>query len=368
MNKLLFVDDEPRVLDGLRRMLRSKCQGWECFFAENVDSALEVIDNENLGAIVSDINMPGRSGLELLRLVRSSERTQFLPVLMLTGKNDVKAKRTALELGATDFLNKPFDFAELTARVQNAVALKGFQDEIRRQNEILEQMVAARTQALEISRRDIIFRFAKVAETRDTDTGDHIIRVGLISKLIARQMGLDEKIQEKLLLTAPLHDVGKIGISDDILRKPGALTSEQRHAMEDHCKIGAQILSEAMGMFLEKLGTGSESPEQENDLLNYAARIALCHHERWDGTGYPNGLHGEEIPVEARIVAVADVYDALRSERPYKRAFNVQQSIGILKESSGAHFDPKVVGAFLEIVPEIEPMLYRTSAVIQKAA
>jgi putative two-component system response regulator len=303
------------------------------------------------------VNMPGRSGLDLLKIIRNEERTRYWPVLMLTGNGDVGTKRSALELGATDFLNKPFDFVELTARLQNAIALKGFQDEIRRQNEILEQRVADRTLALEQSRRDIIFRLAKAAETRDSDTGNHIVRVGVVAQLLAEAVGLSAAAQQEILLTAPLHDVGKIGIGDEILRKPGPLTPEERAKMQEHCRIGAEILTEDLGEFLRKLGDVEDSNSGGNDLLQAAAKIALFHHERWDGTGYPHGVKGEQIPVEARIVAVADVYDALRSKRPYKSDFDPGKTLRIIQEGAGSQFDPRIVEVFESIYPRIEATL-----------
>jgi response regulator RpfG family c-di-GMP phosphodiesterase len=356
MNTILFVDDEVRVLDGLRRMLHSKRDEWRCIFAESVDAAVSLIDSESLDAIVSDVTMPGKTGLDLLRFVRNQPSTRYLPVLMLTGNGDIGTKREALSLGATDFLNKPFDFVELTARLQNAIALKKFQDEIRTQNEFLEERVRDRTEELEQSRKDIIFRLAKAAEARDTDTGNHIVRVGLASQLLAKALGLDEATQERMLLTSPLHDVGKIGIEDHILRKPGSLSDDERRRMQEHCRIGAEILTEDLRGFLQRLGENT-GDSGENDLLKVAARIALCHHERWDGTGYPNGLRGEEIPIEARIVAVTDVYDALRTKRPYKDEFDSNKALQIMLEGAGTHFDPHVIGTFASIYAEVESAL-----------
>lgn len=353
MNHILFVDDEIRVLDALRRMLHAKRDVWQCSFAEGVDAALEMLSKSNFDAVVSDVTMPGKSGLELLQSVRSQESTRFLPFLMLTGNGDVGTKREALALGATDFLSKPVDFVELSARLQNAISLKRFQDEIRNQNELLEERVKNRTEALERSRKDIIFRLARAADARDTETGNHIVRVGLASQMLAKALGLDDAVCERLLLTAPLHDVGKIGIEDDILRKPGALTPEERARMQDHCRIGANILTEDLGQFLKKLG-GAPGESSDNELLHFAATIALCHHEKWDGTGYPAGLKGDQIPLEARIVAVADVYDALRSKRPYKDEFNSTRALEILLEGAGTHFDPVIIGTFASIYGEVE--------------
>lgn len=369
MKQLLFVDDELKVLDGLRRMLRTRRDEWECHFAASVDEAFAIAESVSFDAIVSDVNMPVKSGLDLLREMRASEKTKYLPILMLTGNGDVNTKRDALELGATDFLNKPFDFVELTARLQNAIALKGFQDEIRNQNTLLEQRIADRTVELEMSRRDIIIRLAKAAETRDSDTGNHIIRVGLVAQMLAEALGFDKAFQEKILLTAPLHDVGKIGIGDDILQKEGPLSIEERSRMQEHCRIGAEILTEDIGPVFQRL-CEIEPTSQANELLVMAARIALCHHEWWDGMGYPRGLKGEETPIEARIVSVADVYDALRSKRPYKFDFSSAETLRILQFGAGTQFDPRVVEKFTEIFDQVETALneLRDGTAVARAA
>lgn len=357
MKQLLFVDDEIRVLDGLRRMLRAKRDEWECHFAGGVTEAFEIIRGVSVDAIVSDINMPETNGLEFLDMLKANHETRFIPVLMLTGNGEVNVKRQALTLGATDFLNKPFDFVELIARLQNAMSLKEFQDEIRRQNILLEERVEDRTRDLEVSRKDIIFRLAKAAEARDVNTGHHIIRVGVISQMLAAKLGFDERFQEQMLLTAPLHDVGKIAVSDTILQKAGPLSDLERERMKEHCEVGAKLLTEDLSLIFDKMGAALVTSPSKNDLLQIAAKIAMHHHEHWDGNGYPEGINGEQIPVEARIVAVADVYDALRSNRPYKRGFTAEQTWEIISGASGAQFDPAIVNALGEIQEKIEERL-----------
>lgn len=357
MKHLLFVDDEIRVLEGLRRMLRAKRDEWECHYAGGVTEALAIVEAQPLSAVVTDINMPGRNGLELLHEIKSREETKFLPVLMLTGNGDLEVKRQALTLGATDFLNKPFDFVEMVVRLQNAISLKDFQDEIRRQNLLLEERVADRTKDLEVSRKDIIFRLAKAAETRDVNTGHHIVRVGIISQMIAGEMGFDEAFQDQMLLTAPLHDVGKIAISDTILQKPGPLDPQERATMEQHCDVGADILTEDLSQVFEKMGAALVRGSTENNLLEIAARIAKSHHEHWDGRGYPEGLAGGAIPLEARIVSVADVYDALRSARPYKKSFSSDQAWDVIRAGANTQFDPAVVAAFGSVRTQVETRL-----------
>lgn len=357
MKHLLFVDDEPRILDGLRRNLRQYNDRWDCSFAGGVQEAIERLESNPIDVVISDINMPGRSGIELLKYVRDSELHLHTPVLMLTGNCDADVKRQALELGATDFLQKPCDSVELTARLQNVIALKHFQDEIRAQNEALEELVRRRTRELEQSRRNIIICLAKAAETRDTDTGHHITRVALYSQILAKQLGLNPSQQEVIMLASPLHDVGKIGIADDILRKPGPLTPEEREEMQRHCHIGAEILrAELLPTFrsISEIRYDAGIVDSSNELLETASRIALAHHEWYDGSGYPSGLSGELIPQEARIVSICDVYDALRSARPYKNSMSVEQTLAIIDKGSGTQFDPVMVEALRSCVGEFE--------------
>lgn len=357
MKTILFVDDEPRILDGLRRTLRSHQDVWNCEFSSSVEDAWSVIQSREIDAVVSDINMPGKNGLDLLERIKTSEEHKYTPVLMLTGNGDASIKKQALELGAADFLQKPCDPIEMTARLRNIIALKTFQDEIRRQNTQLEEVVRTRTQELEASRREIIFCLAKAAETRDSDTGNHIVRVALYARLLAEALNLDVKIQESVLLASPLHDVGKIGIEDQILRKPGPLTEKEREEMQRHCQIGADILrAELQPTFaaLAELDGRTAATSATNELLELAGRIALFHHERWDGTGYPFKLTGEEIPLEARIVSVCDVFDALRASRAYKDAMPLDEAIEVIRSQRGLQFDPAIVDTFLARIDEFE--------------
>lgn len=351
MKNVLFVDDEPRVLDGLRRMMWSVRREWRGIYASSVAEARDRLRDERIDAIVSDLNMPGETGADLLRTVRSHPSTNTLPFFMLTGNGESGTRRNALETGVTDYLSKPCDFNELSARLRNALALKEFQDGILNRNDHLEQSLAERAEALERARRETLFRLAKAAEARDVETGNHIIRVAFMSRIVAKEMGFDDEATSRLFLTSPMHDVGKIGIPDEILRKPGKLDENEWQAMKTHCRIGFQILVGDMPDSFTHMGEGEQSPD---DFMFTAARIALSHHERWDGTGYPDGLAGEAIPIEARIVAIADVYDALRSNRPYKGPFAAETARRIIEEGRGTHFDPKVVDAFMARISEIE--------------
>jgi response regulator RpfG family c-di-GMP phosphodiesterase len=351
VKQVLFVDDEPRVLEGLKRMMWSVRREWRGFYAGSVAEARECLESERIDAIVSDLNMPGETGADLLRSVRGTPATRTLPFFMLTGNGEAGMRRTSLETGATDYLSKPCDFTELSARLRNALALKEFQDGIQNRNDHLEQTLAERAEALEKARRETLFRLAKAAEARDVETGNHIIRVAFISRIVAKQLGFDEESIARLFLTSPMHDVGKIGIPDEILRKPGKLDEAEWKAMKTHCRIGYQILAGDMPSSFLHIGEGSDV---QDEFMYMAAKIALYHHERWDGTGYPEGLAGEAIPIEARIVAIADVYDALRAKRPYKEPFTAERARQIIEEGRGTHFDPRVVDAFLARISEVE--------------
>lgn len=304
--------------------------------------------------------MPHRDGLELLEHVKATDSLKYIPVIMLTGNTDFTVKKKALDLGATDFLQKPCDSVELVVRLQNVLALKNFHDEIRAQNETLDALVRKRTLELEQSRRSIIHCLAKAAEQRDVETGNHITRVALYSQILAEELGYDEAFQETIMLASPLHDVGKIGISDDILRKPGSLSEEERAEMKRHCEIGASILQAELAptfTSMSQIRFDRGKTNVSNELLGTAAKIAIAHHEWFDGSGYPYGIQGEDIPIEARIVAVCDVYDALRSARPYKSARTCEDTMSIIQAASGTQFDPDAIEALKRCYHRFETVL-----------
>lgn len=344
MRQILFVDDDSRILDAFKRMTRKMSDEWCCHYASSADEAWEIAKRTPLDAIVSDLNMPGKSGIDLLRMVREHASLTRLPFVLLTGNNEARKRMECLQAGATDFLSKPCEFAELAARMKNALTIKDFHEEVGRQNEILAERVRERTMELESSRREVIFRLARAAELRDSATGHHILRVGLLSKLLALDLGFDAQFQEEILLASTLHDIGKLGIPDAILLKPSKLSSDEYSVMKEHCSIGAKLLRSDLYSTFQILA-GDDAPK--NDLLTLAADIALTHHEKWDGSGYPNGLAGESIPVTGRIVAVADVFDALCSKRPYKNAFDFDESFSIIEQGSGSHFDPAVAASLI---------------------
>ncbi|HYC76421.1 MAG TPA: HD domain-containing phosphohydrolase [Planctomycetota bacterium] len=346
--RVLVVDDEAHIRDALRDALRPYRREWETTTADSVDSALAALEATEVDAVVADLNMPGRSGFELLSLMRASERFADVPVIIVTGALEHELKRKALELGATDLLNKPVDLLDLIARLRSALRLKACQDELKSRNRNLEKAVRARTSELERARLDLIWRLGKAAEFRDAETGWHVVRVGYFARELALAVGVDHGVADMLFHTAPLHDVGKIGIPDQILLKPGRLTADEWEVMKTHTRLGAEILrpdmletlaSEGLSLFLPG-GAGDDGA-----MLTMASEVALRHHERWDGGGYPDGLAGDAIPLAARIVTVADVFDALSSRRPYKAPIDEATVLDMIRRGAGTQFDPAVAAA-----------------------
>jgi putative two-component system response regulator len=352
--KVLFVDDEARVLNGLRRLLSDRTDDWELLFANSVDEALEVLRSGGIDTVVSDIQMPGKDGFVLLKTVRQMDGVRDVPIVILTGGAQTDLKRRALDLGATDLLTKPVESDDLVARLRNTLQLKAYQDELKDMNRVLEQRVMERTRQLKASRLDMVLRLAKVAELHDRDTGDHIARVGSYCRATAEALDLDPDFIELVFVASPLHDIGKMGIPDSILNKPGRLTPEERIVMNTHCDIGYEILKDRSPVGLNML-TGDLDFQETlgNPLIEMAASIALTHHEKWDGSGYPRGLQGEEIPLAGRIVAVADVFDALCSRRSYKSAYAAAEAMDIMKDGVGSHFDPAVYAGFLQALDKL---------------
>lgn len=361
MKQILFVDDEPNFLNGLRRMLRAEQDVWSLHFAYSAQEGLEKTKETAFDVIVCDMRMPVMDGLDFLQALQSQDETKNIPAIMLTGNSDIDLKRRALDMGAADLLNKPVNSEDLRARLRNTLRLKEYQDAILNQNVILEQKVRERTLDLEESQRDIVFHLAKAGEFRDEETGSHVMRVAWCSHHLAQQLGLNECEAEQLFLTSPLHDIGKIGIPDGILLKPGTLDEHERAIMRNHCAIGAAILSEKPKGLPSRLypQDGTRDAREANRLLFLAAEIALGHHEKWDGTGYPNGKRAEEIPVTAQIVSIADVYDALRSARTYKPAISVESSVEILETMRNENFSDMLVQAFLDGLTAVEQIRER---------
>lgn len=355
--KIMIVDDEGINIRVVRKYLQKV--GYESF-VEITDSkdAFETMVRERPDLVLLDVMMPDVDGLAILHLARNESTLRDVPIIILTAASDGSTKLEALDLGATEFLTKPVDRVELLLRVRNALLVKSHLDELSTHTENLEQLVRERTQELEVSRKEVVNCLARAAESRDGDTGQHVLRVGAYSGVIAREIGFPESYVEIMIEAAKLHDVGKIGIPDAILLKPGKLETHEYQLMKSHCSLGTDILHErhsrgatestCVETRLDQIMTHTGSP-----LLKLAAVIAQTHHEKWDGTGYPLGLKGEQIPIEGRIVAVADVFDALNNSRPYKKAFPLKRCFEILRDGRGTHFDARVVDAFFRRHQEI---------------
>lgn len=330
--KILVVDDEPANLKLLVRMLGSadyqNVQG-----TNDPYEALRLITSET-DLLILDLNMPGMNGFEVMAEIQHRQLDPEPPILILTAQASQEYRIKGLQNGARDYLTKPFDRLELLARVSNLAQNSLYQRQLRQQNIQLEERVKERTQELEMTRLQVIQQLGRAAEFRDNETGMHIIRMSKMAQSLGEAAGLSAGDCQLLLNASPMHDLGKIGIPDHILLKPGKLDPDEWDTMQTHTTIGASILA-----------TG------DSHLMRTARDIALCHHERWDGTGYPHGLAGEDIPLLARITTIADVFDALTSERPYKKAWPVQDACRLILDNSGSQFDPALAACFEKIVP-----------------
>jgi putative two-component system response regulator len=329
--RILIVDDEKAYVQLLQRFLESA--GYKNVrTTTNPHEVPDLVESFKPDLILLDLRMPEMDGIEVMKQLEPITSSFYLPILVLTGDITEDAKRRSLSSGARDFLNKPFDLTEVRLRIENLLETRFLHLELRRQNEMLEEHVLERTRELEEVRLEILERLSLASDYRDDATGRHTKRVSDLSAQIGRELGLPDDEIDHIRLAASLHDIGKIGIPDLILLKPGGLTVEETALMKTHTTIGAKVLS------------GSRSR-----MLQMAETIALAHHERWDGEGYPRGLEGEDIPLVARIVALADVVDALSSDRPYRDAWPKDQIAAEIVSQSGKQFDPQVVEAYLRI-------------------
>ncbi|MDO8963501.1 MAG: response regulator [Coriobacteriia bacterium] len=329
--KVLIVDDQEPNVYLLTRILTGS--GYTS--VESTMDPTEVCElhrTNRYDLILLDLTMPGMDGFEVMEGLKEIERDSYLSVLVVTADPDQKLR--ALTAGAKDFLSKPFDLSEVLTRVQNLLEVRLLHKQLLQSNESLEERVRERTRELRETQMEVIRRLTRATELRDDSTGLHVVRMGLLCERLGSAVGMAPSDCELLLNAGPMHDIGKIGIPDAILLKPGKLTPEEWDVMKTHTTIGADLLADG-----------------HSELTQFACVMALSHHERWDGSGYPNGLAGEQIPLLARICGLCDVFDALISDRPYKKAWSVEDAGAHIRDEGGQHFDPNLAELFVEILP-----------------
>ena len=329
---ILVVDDTPDNIDVLSAVLRPH---FKVKAAMKGAMALKIAAKQKPDLILLDVMMPDMDGYEVCRRLKQDANTASIPVIFVTAKTEIQDEQAGFDLGAVDYITKPISPPLVIARVKAQLALY---DQARH----LESLVEKRTEELHKAHIEVIRRLGKAAEYKDNETGMHVIRMSYYSKFLAEKLEVSREWVELLHDAAPMHDIGKIGIPDNILLKPGRLDDDELKVMRKHAEYGAKIIGE------------SDVP-----LLRLAREIAIYHHEKWDGTGYPNGIKGEDIPLSARIIAIADVYDALTSERPYKKAWTEADAVGLLQEQAGKHFDPKLVPLFIECLDQVREVQQR---------
>ncbi|MBF0286002.1 MAG: response regulator [Magnetococcales bacterium] len=332
--RVLVIDDQLTNVKLLEKLLQSA--GFSNVTGQtDPREAVRLHEIHPHDLVLLDIRMPHMDGFQVLERIRAMEGDEFIPVLVLTAQSDRETRLKALEGGASDFLLKPFDRLEVISRIRNLLQMRMLHNQVREQKRRLEVKVMERTRELHHTRLDIIRRLGRASEFRDNETGLHIIRMSQFCERLTRAMGLGDAACDLMLNASPMHDLGKIGIPDRVLLKPGKLDLEEWEIMQTHAAIGAELLA------------GGDS-----ELLEQARLIAWTHHERWDGSGYPRGLRGEEIPLLGRIAAIADVFDALTTDRPYKKAWPVEEAVGEIRRQFGRQFDPQLESYFLEVLPQ----------------
>ena len=333
--RILIVDDQMTNLMLLESILQNA--GYKNIHTtQDPTQVVNLYKELSPDLICLDIRMPQLNGFQVMGQLKIIQKEGFLPILVLTSEEDRETRLRALESGAKDFLNKPFDKIEVLMRIRNLLEASLLNKAVSQQKDILEETVRIRTQELQETQLDVVHRLARAAEYRDNETGAHIVRMSHFAVILGRACGMSEQECDVLFHATPMHDVGKLGIPDRILLKPGKLDPEEFETMKQHTVIGAQLLA------------NSQSP-----VLRMGEFIALTHHEKWDGSGYPNRLSGEDIPLPGRICALADVFDALSSKRCYKDAWPLEKTLAEIRSSSGKHFDPRLVEIFEELLPVI---------------
>jgi len=339
---ILIVDDTPQNIDILVEALHDS---YTLLVAINGQDALDVCDKNIPDLILLDIMMPEMDGFEVCTILKGKAETLHIPIIFLTAATEIDKKTKGFDLGAVDYITKPFDIREVKARIETHLTNKYASDFLKDQNKMLDSLVQKRTRQIENTQDVTIRMAASLAETRDNETGAHILRtqhyVGVLAKELAALSQFKEELTEEnirlLIKSAPLHDIGKIGVADAILLKPGKLTDEEFDEMKNHTVYGNESLLRA------------EEEMEGESFLRYAREIAYSHHEKWNGFGYPEKLKGEDIPLSGRIMALADVYDALISRRVYKSPFTHTKAVSIIEEGKGSHFDPVLTDCFLKI-------------------
>jgi putative two-component system response regulator len=339
--RILLVDDTKANIDILVQTLK---QDYKLGVALNGPKAIEYTKTNRLDLILLDILMPDMDGFEVCQRLKENPITQSVPIIFITAIDDPQHKRKGLEIGAVDYITKPFDISEVKARVKTHLSLRITQEELSNRNLILEEKIRERTRELKETQVEIIKRLSLASKYRDNGTGQNVARISRMAQILGLAAGLSHEEAETLALSSMLHDAGKIGIADSILLKKGRLTSDEWHVMKGHTTIGSKLLS------------GSRSK-----LIQDAETIALSHHEKWDGSGYNHGLKGDEIPLISRIVGICDVFDALISDRPYKEAWPVHLAFQEIEMKSGTDFDPRLVKLFVSLENELIKIIKETA-------
>lgn len=340
---VLAVDDDPYVLESVSLLLKG--YGYSVEQCSSAEEALDLL-RHRIDVVLTDVKMPNISGIELLERIHRSNAD--LPVILMTGYAELDIAIDAIKKGAFDFITKPYNSRHLIHSIEKAIKYGSLLRAEKQYKSMLEDTVKKRTAELSDAlamvksvSTEIIQRLINVAEFRDTETGAHIARIGMYANKIAEELNMPDDFIETIVFAGPMHDIGKVGIPDNILLKPGALTKDEFHTMKNHTVIGSKVLA------------GSSHPS-----IRMASSIAMSHHERWDGKGYPSGLKGNDIPLEGRIIMIADQYDALRSKRPYRDGLSHEETYGIITEGDGRtlpeHFDPIVLNAFVRLAPTFD--------------